>query len=137
MEISKSKSSLIKTILQNINPIHIPKKVRKLYIQVIPYRNKSEIGRHYKLPYSRLSSALNYTNASILLCLRPGHCRMRLHLFKIGVVDSPDCDFCICSDAVFHFLLDCNKYNSQRQSLTRALQSILFPVLCIFPINRT
>jgi hypothetical protein len=52
--------------------------------------------------------SLNRNQLRILTGLFTGHCHLKGHLFKLGLVDSPECDRCKqASETASHFLGDC------------------------------
>ena len=81
----------------------------------------SEKGQHYKLfqnsVYNYLPPAKNRTQETTLFRLRTGHCKLNAHLFKIGCVNSPNCEICSCPETVAHFLLKCPRYAVNRSAL--------------------
>ena len=61
----------------------------------------------------------NRLSSSILFRLRSGHCRLNGHLHRIGIIESPNCDYCQTQETVEHFLLSCPQYGSQRSRLVQ------------------
>jgi len=61
--------------------------------------------------------------SSLLIQLRTGHIGLNKHLHRINKKDSPDCDECDGTpETVFHFIMECPKYNHQRHILRRTLR---------------
>ena len=56
--------------------------------------------------------------------LRLGHCRLNDHMFKIGLRDTQDCQFCGGIETVEHFLLHCPRYYSDRVVLRSSLSCL-------------
>jgi hypothetical protein len=52
-----------------------------------------------------------------LVRLRTGHCRLKRHLHRISVEDSPHCECNQGVETVEHFLLECRRYTRQRGRL--------------------
>ena len=46
--------------------------------------------------------------------LRLGHSRLRAHMHKIKLVDSPDCVHCKVPETIEHFLINCHRYYGAR-----------------------
>jgi hypothetical protein len=60
-----------------------------------------------KKPAKKLS--LNRNQLRILSGLLTGHCRLKGHLFKLGLVNSIECDRCKqASETASHILCDCD-----------------------------
>jgi hypothetical protein len=52
--------------------------------------------------------SLNINQLRILTGLLTGHCHLKVHLFKLGLVNSPECDRCKqASETASHVLCDC------------------------------
>lgn len=83
--------------------------------------------------------------------LRLGHSRSGAHLFRIGVLDSPTCQFCNLSiQTLDHIFFDCPQYNLQRftlidcllniyknaEDIPRSLQQLLKTYDCFVPLYK-
>ena len=53
--------------------------------------------------------------------LRLGHTKLRAHLHRFNIVDSPNCIHCRVPEDIHHFLLDCHRYHSHRCNLRQEL----------------
>ena len=53
--------------------------------------------------------------------LRLGHSRLRAHLHRINMVDSPDCLHCMVPETIEHVLLQCHRHYSKRCILRQQL----------------
>ena len=56
--------------------------------------------------------------------LRIGHCRLNSHLFKIGLSDTQNCQYCGRLETIEHFLLHCPRYYSSRIVLQSSLNCL-------------
>ena len=56
--------------------------------------------------------------------MRLGHTRLASHLWRIGLVDSPDCIWCRVPDTVEHVFLHCHRHFSARTRLRCGLASL-------------
>jgi len=57
---------------------------------------------------------LNKQELSILVGALTGHNALNKHIYKIGVRNSPMCDFCNKTESSFNFVAECGKYSLQR-----------------------
>lgn len=53
--------------------------------------------------------------------LRLGHVGLNEHLNRFNMADSPLCETCRANEDVTHFLLNCRRFNNQRNTLNQAL----------------
>ena len=61
-----------------------------------------------------------------ILRLRIGHCSLRAHLYRLNLVDSPNCA-CGSPESIEHVLLFCPKYYSSRVQLRQSLLTLRLP----------
>ena len=83
-------------------------------------RNNIEDGLAIELAERRLDVAFNR--------LRLGHAGVRKHLHRFGLSDSSLCEFCLVEDDIEHYLIDCDKYISQRMNYFLELSYIIRPL---------
>lgn len=74
-----------------------------------------------------LPSYSNRLTSSTMFRLQTGHCRLNKHLYKIGVKDSPNCDYCHIPETVEHFLMLCSEFNDQRSFLINSAHRASIP----------
>ena len=63
--------------------------------------------------------------ASKLAWLKLGHCFLNYHKSKSDTETKPNCQECNSNETPIHLLLDCNKFENERQKLKQAIESIL------------
>ena len=56
--------------------------------------------------------------------LRLGHVGTAQHLHRFNMRDSSICQMCSTDEDISHFLLNCRRYNDQRQRVKRELESL-------------
>jgi ribonuclease HI len=78
--------------------------------------DKATSGKHLKGLYNRLTAR----DAAILVQLRTGRCRLNQYLSRIKAAPSPDCETCQKPETVEHFILQCKRWQGQRQTLARS-----------------
>jgi len=84
-------------------------------------------GTSYKAVFPRRRQEdlrLVHTDTVSLFRLRTGHCKLHLHLFRLGLHQDGLCDVCHTPETVTHFLLDCPQYHAQRVILLANLRKI-------------
>ena len=74
--------------------------------------DKALPSRHTRKLYDRLSR----DQAALLVQVRSGYCRLNSYLHKIAKAESSDCE-CGTTESVHHFILECTKWEEQRQQL--------------------
>ena len=79
--------------------------------------DKALPGSHTKLLYDRLTRP----KASILAQMRTCKCKLKSYLHSIGAEDSNVCE-CGQKETVKHVLLDCGRWNEERQELKAAVR---------------
>ena len=89
---------------------------------------KIPTGQHFKNFFPTVFQADNLGDKPtryhrIVFRLRTGHCRLNQHLFKIGVTDSPLCNYCKSEETVSHFLMFCSKFRFERRLITKAVRA--------------
>lgn len=84
---------------------------------------KTVIKRYYKEKWERKHphfnkndpvKNLNRSEQVTINRLRTGHCRLRAHLHRLRIVDSPQCECLQANMTVDHFLSDCQRYDDLR-----------------------
>ena len=121
--------------VQNSGPVSKPESKSLIHQYIsIKWNNEYQIlekGSDYKKLYPTISPIPSHTVSrkidTILFRLRSGHCRLNSHLYKIGCLDSPSCEFCDSSETVEHFLLACPEFESQRTPLRNATLRLNLP----------
>ena len=66
----------------------------------------------------------SYFVPATLFQLRTGHCKLHLHLFRLGLHQDGLCDACHTPETVAHDLLVCPQYHAQRKILLASLRKI-------------
>jgi hypothetical protein len=76
-----------------------------------PYVDKGRVRAFFKKPSVKKAGellSLSRNQLRIMTGLLTGHCHLKGHLFKIGLVYSPECDRCKqASKMASHVLCDC------------------------------
>lgn len=60
--------------------------------------------------------------------LKTGHCRIKFHLRRIGIINDDRCDECSVPETVEHF---CDKHSSCRLPFSSAAESLGIPLSCV------
>lgn len=71
----------------------------------------------------KLYADLPRRDASLVTQLRTGHVGLNQYLHRISAVDSSLCVRCHTAETVCHYLLNCQRFVTQRDTLRRALKS--------------
>ena len=69
-------------------------------------------------------SSLNRLGQSIIFRLRTGHCRLRAHLYRINISDTPDCQCGTAQQTPEHILQECPLLTQQRNHIWPLPESI-------------
>ena len=72
-------------------------------------------------PWARSQSRLLDTT---LTRLRIGHTGLNHHLHRIGILQSPNCDWCGEEETIQHALFRCIRHHSARQEMYQSLRRI-------------
>ena len=64
------------------------------------------------------------TDTATSFRLRTGHCKLHLHLFRLGLHQDGLCDACHTLETIANFLLVCPQYHAQRAILLAKLRNI-------------
>ena len=80
-------------------------------------RNDEEI--KITLGLQLYSGIANKQHIAWLVRLRTGHCGLNKYLARFNKVDSPVCDCGWGAETVTHYLLVCNRYEQERETLRR------------------
>ena len=101
---------------------HILKEqIKEKWDKTIPKTNLAN-DMKYEASFSFSKWGMKRSQEVILHRLRLGTCKgLNNFLHKIGKHPNGLCETCICTDDVKHFLLNCRKYNSQRNILMKSL----------------
>ena len=81
--------------------------------------------KSYKAVYPRRRKEdlqLVQEDTATLFRLRMGHCKLHLHLFRLGLHPDGFCDVCKIPETASHFLLICPKYRAQRETPLASLK---------------
>lgn len=64
---------------------------------------------------------LEKPDAAVIMQLQAGHSPLNAHLFKRGLVDSPDCPTCRATETMTHFLVKCKIFAKERSILRKKI----------------
>ena len=71
--------------------------------------------------FTKMTKSLPRRATALLVQLRSGHIPLSKHLHRIGKKNSPLCQTCRKEETVFHYLIECKKYERQRGRLQAEL----------------
>ena len=113
-----------KLTLQEAN-YRVHNEIRSKWNEV--YTNSST-GQHYRKLFPTIFETNCLTMFSrryqvIIFRLQTGHCKLRGHLHRIGMVDSPLCPNCRTEETVSHFLLFCARFQAERSYTIEAVRN--------------
>lgn len=91
---------------------------------------KNKHGRHLfdiepEVSFAISVPKMNREKEVILYKLRTGYAKLNKHLKKIGMKETDTCELCTLNteDSVYHFLIECPKYNDNRRIMFKQLQA--------------